>query len=104
MNKNKFIEYFEAIKTGPAMSEREFFSHGAPGIDDEAPWYLPDEMKISGGILVYRMEDKEIFGYRHTPWIGDKQIKLIPEEKRTEVESELKKILSIPESVNFSFR
>jgi len=106
MNKNKFIEYIEAVKFGPAMSERNFFHHGAPGIDDEAPKYNPKEIRTEDGILVYTIDSNEltIYGYRYTPWIGNKQIRLIPEEKRTAVESELRKKLSLNDEINFSFR
>lgn len=104
MNKNNFIDYIEAVKFGHTMSERNFFYSGAPGIDDEAPQSFPNEIKMSGGILVYRDDDKKIFGYRYTPWRGDKQIRLIPKEKRIAVESELKKILSLEEGVKFSFK
>jgi hypothetical protein len=104
MNKDNFIDYIEAVKFGNAMSEKNFFYHGASGIDDEAPRNNPNEIKTSQGILVYRMDDKEIFGYRHTPWIGEKNIRLIPEEKRAEVESELKRKLGLSNETSFSFR
>ena len=78
MNK-EFRNYNEAVQFGPAMSERNFFHHGAPGIDDEAPRYLPNEMRTKEGILIYRMDSNEltIYGYRHTPWIGQTKIRLL---------------------------
>lgn len=78
MNK-KFRNYNEAVQFGPAMSERNFSHHGAPGIDDEAPRDNPEEMRTEDGILVYRIDSNKltICGYRHTPWIGETKIRLL---------------------------
>ena len=105
MKQNKYINYNEAVEFGNAMSEKNFFHHGVPGIDDKAPRYPPNEMKTEKGILVYRRNEKGnivVFGYRHTPWIGEKKIRLVPFAERDEVESELSKILN--EELLFYFR
>jgi hypothetical protein len=63
------------------------------------------EEHLNGGVLVYierlSLNDKrqiidrqiEVAGYRHTPYVGRRKIKIIPEQNRASIKSSLTKLL-----------